>query len=75
MKQVKALPTLAQFKVRIEALQAPAVQAAKKSKDKAQESRIMRMCKQITETATQYLDPLKVKEFQTEIEEERKSAK
>ena len=72
-KQVEALPTLENFLARIEALKNPAVQTAKRNKDKAQESRIIRMCRQITETAKQYLDPLKVNEFTTEIEEEKKA--
>ena len=72
-KKVAELPTLEQFQTRIEALRNPAVQAAKRNKDKAQESRIIRMCKQIAETATQHLDPLKVKEFMNEIDEEKKA--
>lgn len=72
-KQVDALPTLEQFLARIEALKNPAVQVAKQNKDRAQESRIVRMCKKITETATLHLDPLKVKEFHVEIAEEKKS--
>lgn len=72
-KKIAELPTLEQFQARIEALRNPAVQAAKRSKDRAQESRIVRMCKQITETATQHLDPQKVKEFMTEIDEQKKS--
>lgn len=72
-KQVDTLPTLDMFLVRIEALKTPAVQSAKRNKDKSQESRIARMCKQITEMATLHLDPVKVKEFHTEIEEEKKS--
>lgn len=72
-KQVDALPTLEQFLARIEALKIPAVQTAKQNKDRAQESRIVRMCKKITETATQHLDPLKVKEFHLEIAEEKKA--
>ncbi|MFO1007986.1 MAG: hypothetical protein U0929_18655 [Planctomycetaceae bacterium] len=72
-KKVAELPTLEQFQARIEALRNPAVQAAKRNKDKAQESRIVRMCKQIGETATQHLDPLKVKEFMDEIDEEKKA--
>ena len=72
-KQVDTLPTLEQFQVRIEALKNPAIQTAKQNKDKAQESRIARMCKQITEMATQHLDPIKVKEFQVEMEEDKKS--
>lgn len=72
-KKIAELPTLEQFQARIEALRNPAVQAAKRNKDKAQESRIVRMCKQIGETATQYLDPLKIKEFMNEIDEEKKA--
>ena len=72
-KQVDALPTLDQFVVRIEALKNPSVQTAKKNKDKAQESRIVRMCKQISEMATLHLDPLKIKEFNTEMEENKKA--
>lgn len=72
-QQVDALPTLEQFLVRIEALKTPAVQSAKRSKDKAQESRIVRMCQQITEMAQLHLDPVKVTEFHTEIDEQKKS--
>ena len=72
-KQIDVLPTLDQFVVRIEALKNPAVQTAKKNKDKAQESRIVRMCKQISEMATLHLDPLKIKEFKTEMEENKKA--
>ncbi len=72
-KQVDTLPTLDMFATRIEALKTPAVQSAKRNKDKAQESRIIRMCKQISDMAILHLDPIKVKEFHTEIEEEKKS--
>ena len=72
-KQVDALPTLKQFLARIEALQNQAVIAAKKNKDRAQESRIMRMCKAITDLATQHLDPEKVKEFHIEMKDEKKT--
>ncbi len=72
-KQVDSLPTLVQFLARIEALKNPAVLVAQKNKDRAQESRIIRMCKAITDLATQHLDPLKVKEFHTEMDEERKA--
>ena len=72
-KQVEALPTLEQFQVRIEALKNPAVQTAKRNKDRAQESRIVRMCKQISEMALLHLDPLKVKEFKVEMAELKKT--
>lgn len=72
-KKIAELPTLEQFQARIEALRNPAVQVAKKNKDKGQESRIVRMCKQIAEMATQHLDPLKIKEFTTEIDEQKKA--
>lgn len=72
-KQVDALPNLEQFLARIEALKNPAVQVAKQNKDRAQESRIVRMCKTITDTAILHLDPLKVKEFHMEIAEEKKA--
>ncbi len=71
--KIAELPTLEQFLARIEALQNPAVQSAKRNKDRAQESRIVRMCRQITETAKQHLDPLKVKEFLTEMDEAKKA--
>lgn len=72
-KQVLALPGLQQFQTRIETLRNPAIQTAKRNKDKAQEARITRMCKQISEMATEHLDPVKLKEFTTELEEERKA--
>lgn len=72
-KEISGLPNLAQFEARIEALQLPAIQVAKRNKDKGQESRINRMCKQITDLATTHLDPTKIKEFLVEMEEEKKS--
>ncbi len=72
-KQVDGLPTLVQFLARIEALKNPAVIVAQKNKDRAQESRIIRMCKAITDLATQHLDPLKIKEFHTEMDDEQKA--
>ena len=72
-KQVDTLPTLEQFQVRIEALKNPAVQTAKRNKDRGQESRIVRMCKQISEMAILHLDPLKVKEFKTDMAELKKT--
>ena len=49
------------------------MQTARKNKDKGQEARILRMCKQIVEMATLHLDPQKVKDFKVEIEEDKKS--
>jgi len=72
-KEITALQTLEQFQARIEALKLPAIQAARQSKDKGQESRINLMCKQIATLATTHLDPLKVKEFLAEMEEEKKA--
>jgi hypothetical protein len=72
-KEVTSLQTLEQFTARIEALKLPAIQAARQSKDKGQESRINLMCKQIATLATTHLDPLKVKEFLTEMDEEKKT--
>ena len=72
-KQVDALPTLAQFLTRIEALKNPALLVAQKNKDRAQESRIQRMCKAITDLATQHLDPEKVKVFHVEMDDEKKA--
>ena len=72
-KQVDALPKLEQFLARIDALKNPAVLVAQKNKDRAQESRIIRMCKAITDLATQHLDPLKVKEFHVEMDDEKKA--
>ncbi len=72
-QQVDSLPTLEQFLLRIEALKNPAVQTARRNKDKSQESRILGMCKQISEIATEHLNPQKVKDFHTEVSEEKKS--
>lgn len=72
-KEVTALTTLEQFQARIETIKLPALQVAKKNKDKGQESRINRMCKEIAGMATIHLDPTKVKEFLVEIEEEKKT--
>lgn len=72
-KEVNGLPSLEQFLARVEALKLPAIQAARRSKDKGQEARINQMCKQIASLATIHMDPLKVKEFLTEMEEEKKN--
>jgi hypothetical protein len=72
-QEVNSLQTLEQFLARIESLKLPAIQAARLSRDKGQESRITMMCKQIATLATTHLDPLKVKEFLAEMEEEKKT--
>lgn len=72
-KQISELPTLEQFQKRIENLRLPGVQAARSKKDKAQESRITKLCDKIDKQAQEHLDPTTLMEFETEMSELKKA--
>ena len=72
-KSIAELPTLEKFQQRIENLRLPGVQAARNKKDKAQEGRITKLCDKITKQAVQHLDPVVLKEFETEMTELKKT--
>ncbi len=72
-KQIAELPTLALFEERIEKLRLPGIQAARDRRDKAQESRITKLCNKIKEQAIEHLSPEMLSEFDTEMAELKKT--
>lgn len=73
MKDLEGLPTREQFISQIQTLQVQAVYRAQQLKDRVQEIRAKRLCTEITESATRYLDPVRIIEFRQSIREDRGS--
>lgn len=71
MKELEALPTQQSFITRIDTLQLQAVYRAQQLKDKVQESRVKKLCFDISESAKKYLDPARVIDFRQEMRDLR----
>ncbi|MCA9079809.1 MAG: hypothetical protein KDA58_04590 [Planctomycetaceae bacterium] len=66
-EEISDLPTLEQFKGRIEALQLQAVYKAREERDRAAESRIKKLCGGLIESTETHLNPGRIAEYRGEI--------
>lgn len=73
LKQLQDLPTLEQFRSRIDSLQVVAVQAAILKRDRVAEMRVKKLCGDIHESAQKHLDPFRIAEFRREMDEQRRN--
>ncbi|MFV0442182.1 MAG: hypothetical protein ACK5Q5_01280 [Planctomycetaceae bacterium] len=69
VNEVKNLPTREVLKERLERIRLPAVAASRQTKNRVAETRINKLCQQLTETIDQHLPPDRISNFQTEIRE------
>ncbi len=74
--QLRELPTLEQIQLQIEEdVRIPAATTAKRLNDRVAEIRINRLCRDVAAIAEKFLDPDKINEFRTEMNELRTSSR
>ncbi|TWT58639.1 hypothetical protein KOR42_20210 [Thalassoglobus neptunius] len=72
--QLQELPTLENFRNRIEGLEVRGVYEARAAHDRVAESRVKRLCRGIRESAEKHLDPFRIAEFRRQMDEERRNS-
>ncbi|MEW4488111.1 hypothetical protein AB1L42_08515 [Thalassoglobus sp. JC818] len=72
--QLQELPTLENFRNRIEGLEVRGVYEARAARDRVAESRVKRLCRGIRESAEKHLDPFRIAEFRRQMDEERRNS-
>ncbi|MBM81931.1 MAG: hypothetical protein CMJ78_15265 [Planctomycetaceae bacterium] len=69
LTQLDELEELRSFESRLEAIRFPAIEEAKRKRDRTAESRIRRMCKQTGDVIKRHLDDTKVADLKAELAE------
>lgn len=75
LEQLQSVPDYDAFRERIASIELPAAQAAKQLKDRVAESRVRKMCSDLTQAASGHLDADKIREFKIEMAELKQAAK
>ena len=74
LAEVDAQPTIRNFRSRILAIRVPAVEQSRANRDRAQEKRILSMCRDLEDLAAKYLDVEAFREAKDEVDELKKLA-
>jgi hypothetical protein len=71
LKQLDGMPKAPEFGVKINAIRVPALKTARARRDRTTEARIQKLCDELGELVTNYLDEEKTKELREELAEIR----